>query len=295
MEKIKDIDNPKEEFEKLSKRFKTLHDRFLAIAMDYTHYIDSTISENEIFKLRDNVLSRLYSARFHFQLLIEYHYRVENRLKELYNKNPKELFQGGFELMSIQEQSTKEIYSLFDSMLYHLCSIYDYLFRLINFAHGKTILDNPKWNLFKSNKNLKNFIYCSEEIIPKLELLDSNFIYPLIKHRSHLIHTESDMGEFKLTFNLGGDNFNAKFQATKLFKANFPEIVKENSEAELTIKYASIWLIDKTIQTTTEILFELRDDMKRNQKIPHGMFVLLGPNNTIQPASTPYWGDRNLT
>ena len=87
-----------------------------------------------------------------------------------------------------------------------------------------------------------------------------------------------------MTFNLGGDNFNAKFQATKLFKENFPEIVKENSDAELTIKYASIWLIDKTIQTTTEILFELRDDMKRNQKIPHGMFVLLGPNNTIQPA-----------
>lgn len=72
MEKIKDIDNPKEEFEKLTKKFKTLHDRFLAIAMDYTHYIDSTMSENEIFKLSDNILSRLYSARFHFQLLIEY-------------------------------------------------------------------------------------------------------------------------------------------------------------------------------------------------------------------------------
>ena len=83
MENNKDIDNPKEEFDKLTKRFKILEDRFLAIAMDYKHYIDSTITDNEIFRLRDNVLSRLYSARFHFQLLLEYHHRVENRLKNL--------------------------------------------------------------------------------------------------------------------------------------------------------------------------------------------------------------------
>jgi hypothetical protein len=289
---IKDIENPKEEFENLTKRFKLLHDRFLAIAMDYKHYIDPTMNDHEVFKLRDNVLYRLYSARFHFQLLLEYHHRVENRLKELYNKNPKELFQGGFEIMNIQEQSTKEIYSLFDSMIYHLCSIFDYLFRLINFSHSKTIVNNPKWNLFQTDKNLKNYIYCSKELIPKLKEFDDKFVYPLIKHRSHLIHTENDTGEFKLTFNLGGDNFNAKFQATSLLKNNFPELMQEHTDKDFTIKYASVWLIGKAIQTTTEILFELRDDMQRNQKVPHGMFVLLGPNNTIQPASTPYWGQR---
>jgi len=289
---IKDIENPKEEFENLTKRFKLLHDRFLAIAMDYKHYIDPTMNDHEVFKLRDNVLYRLYSARFHFQLLLEYHHRVENRLKELYNKNPKELFQGGFEIMNIQEQSTKEIYSLFDSMIYHLCSIFDYLFRLINFSHSKTIVKNPKWNLFQTDKNLKNYIYCSKELIPKLKEFDDKFVYPLIKHRSHLIHTENDTGEFKLTFNLGGDNFNAKFQATSLLKNNFPKLLQEHEVKDFTIKYASVWLIGKAIQTTTEILFELRDDMKRNQKVPHGMFVLLGPNNTIQPASTPYWGQK---
>ena len=292
----KDIENPEQEFNRLSQRFKMLYDRFLAIAMDYKHYIDYSMNDHEIYKLRDNILYRLYSARFHFQLLLEYHLRVESRLKDLYKRNPAELFQVGFEANGIAEQSTREIYSLFDSMLYHLCSIYDYLFRLLNFCHGQTIVDNPKWNIFREYKNLKSFIYCSKEILPKLQAIDESFVYPLIRHRSHLIHTENDTGEFKLTFNIGGDNFNSKFHATKLFIQNFPEIQKGNEGFDLTIKFVSFWLIDKTIKTTTEILFELKEDMIRNKKIPHGMMVLYDEQtHRMLPASTPYWGDRNST
>lgn len=290
---IKDIDNPQIEFENLTKRFKLLSDRFLAIAMDYKHYIDSSMADDEIYKLRDNIQYRFYSARFHFQLLLEHHSQIEHRLKNLFTKDSKVFFQGGFELMTIQDQSTKEIYSLFDSMIYHLCSIFDYLFRLINYTYGKTILKNPKWNIFQNDKNLKNYLYCSKEIIPRLQEFDSIFVYPLIKHRSHLIHTANDTGEFRLTFNLGGDNFNSKFQATELFIKNFPEINKNNENCEFTIKYASFWLIDKTLKITTEILFELRDDMVRNKKIPHGNFVILGQNNSIEPMSTLMWGNRN--
>ena len=151
---MKDIDNPNEEFVKLTKRFELLHNRFIAISMDYKHYIDYKINDYEVFKLRDNIIYRLSSARFHFQILLKYHNAVENRLKDFYVKNPKEFLDRGFKLMNIQEQSIREIYSLFDSMIYHLCSIFDYLFRLINFAHGKTIVTNPKWNLFKTAKNL---------------------------------------------------------------------------------------------------------------------------------------------
>jgi hypothetical protein len=289
----KDIDNPQREFENLGKRFSLLHNRFLAVAMDYKYYIDENITDYEIYTLRDNVLYRLHSAIFHFQLLIDHHTKVENRLGKLYSLNPSEVLQGGFKLISIQEKSTKEIYALFDSMIYHLCSIFDYIFRLINYIHGQTILDNPKWNKFRDAKNLRDYCYCSKEIIPKLQQLDTDFIYPLIKHRSHLIHTENDMGDFKLNFDISGKNFNAQFKATKLFKENFKEIDNENQNMDLTIKFVSFWLIDKTLKTTTDLLFELRDDMIRNKKIPHGMFAMTGPNNTLQSPSAHYWGDRN--
>lgn len=295
VKEIKDIGNPEEEFNRLTERFRLLHDRFIGIAMDYKHYISSEMNDHEIFALRDNVLYRLHSARFHFQLLLEHHVRIETRLQNLYKTKPEEFYQPGFEMYGIKDQSTKEIYSLFDSMVYHLCSIYDYLCRLINFSHGKEILVNPKWNVFFHVKNLKNHIYCSQELTPKLKKIDDEFVYPLIAHRSHLIHTQHDIGSFNLTFNLGGDKFGAKFYATKLFRENFPEIQIGNEAYELTVKYAALWLIDKTIKTTTEVLFELRDDMERNKKIPHGMFVLLGPDKNFIPSSTPRWGDRSIT
>lgn len=291
---IKDVENPVEEFRKLSNRFSLLNDRFLAIAMDYKYYIDSTITDNEIFKLRDNVIYKLQSAKFHFQLLLEYHDRIEYEVDELYKVNPKVVIQNGKEFIILQLRAIREIYSIFDSMIYHLCSIFDYLFRLINFAHNEEISENPKWNLFRTKRNLNNYMFCSKEMVEKLQVFDQNFVYPLIKHRSHLIHTENDTGEFTLTINLNGKNFDARFLSTELFKNHFPEIVKENENTEMTIKYSALWLIDKTIINATEILFELKEDIKRNKKIEFGLFFRLGDNNTIESPSTPYWGDRNV-
>jgi hypothetical protein len=291
---IKDVGNPVEEFRKLSKRFNLLNDRFLAVAMDYKHYIDSTITDHEIYKLRDNVIYKLQSAKFHFQLLLEYHDRIEYHLDEIYKTNPKAIIQNEKEFVILQHQSIREIYSIFDSMIYHLCSIFDYLFRLINFTHNIEIAENPKWNLFQTRRNLKDYMFCSEKMVEKLQIFDQNFVYPLIKHRSYLIHTENDLGEFTLTINLKDKNFDAKFMSTELFKNHFPEIVKENENTEMTIKYSALWLIDKTIINATEILFELSEDMKRNKKIEFGLFVRIGENNTMESPSTPYWGDRKI-
>src|SRR5687767_4655604 len=130
--------------------------------------------------------------------------------------------------------------------------------------------DNPKWNLFRNDKNVKTFCFCSKEMISKLRTIDDSFVYPLMKHRSHLVHTANDVGNFNLSFNLNGDDINPKFFATELFKNNFRNIVIENDGADLTIRYAAVWLIDQTLKTSTEILFELREDMMRNKKIEHG-------------------------
>ncbi|MFT5821529.1 MAG: hypothetical protein ACI8ZM_002782 [Crocinitomix sp.] len=293
--KILDIDNPKEEFDKLTDRFKLLEKRLQAVAMDYKYYINKDLGDNVIYDMRDSISYRLYSARFHCQLLLEHHHRIEDRLMRLHkNKGAKEFFNSGYDLRMIQIQSIKETYSIFDSMMYHLVSIYDYLFRMINFAHGKTILKNPKWNIFLNKKNRRNFEYCSEEMIDKLEKIDQDFVYPLLGHRSHLIHNEEDTGEFKLDYNLSGENFVASFFATDLFKSNFPDIINGKENCELTIKYSAFWLISKTIETATEVLFELRDEMIKNKKIPHGFAAYIGDDGTIQSPSTPYWGDRNV-
>ncbi len=290
-ETILDIENPFEEFEKLTVRFKLLEDRFIAIAMDYKYYMDSEITNNEIFQLRDSVLFRLHSARFHFQLLLEYHQRVEQSLSKLFMEiGPIKFMNQSIEVKRIQSQSVKEIYSIFDSMIYHLCSIYDYLFRLINFTTGTETLQRPNWNKYQNDKNKKYFHFCSKEMHEILKKMDREFVYPLYSHRSHLIHTENETGEFILEYFPNGESFSAKFLATDLFKENFSEI--SGNKKEITIKYSALWLIDKTLKTTTEILFELRDDIIRNKKQNHGFFVLIGDNGNVESLSKNYWGER---
>lgn len=292
--KIKDIENPIEEFEKLTKRFKLLQDRLLAVAMDYKFYIKGDFSANdEIYELRDNVLYRLFSARFHLQLLLEHHHRIEISLEDLYKKEPKEFFDIGFKLSSIKEGATKEVYSLFDSMIYHLSSIFDYLAKLISFIHGQDPMINPKWNKLIQDRNIESNCFCSSEVLSIIQKSDKDFVYPLIKHRSELIHTKGDMGGFHIKFNLSGSKFKTNCFATKQFIKQFPRIVLINENYDFTIKYSALWLIDNTIKTTTEILFGLSDDMKRNRKAPNGLMMgMLGKDGTIESPGVGYWGDR---
>jgi hypothetical protein len=282
-----DIENPNESVENLKDKFLRLHNRFIAVAMDYKYYIDSNISDNEIYKLRDNVTFRLESAKFHFELLLQHNYYIEHNVKEIH-KSQHPVLNGGIELQMYQIQATKEIYSLFDSLVYHLCSNFDYLFRLINFIHGNTELAQPKWNLFRTDKNIKSNVYCSKELIEALTILDDKFVYPLIKHRSFLIHNEYAIGGHQIILN----DLKTRFLVTETLKNHFPELTKEFGEKEMSIGFAAKWLIDKTFETITEVLFEVRDDIIRNRKEVLTLFFMRGPNNTMQSPSVGYWGDR---
>ncbi len=292
---MKDFKSSEEQIDKLNERLKLLQNRFIGVALDYNYFIDPRLENKQIFQLRDNVIFRLRSSIFLFQTLYEHHKKVEHRFNLLYAENLTEFMQSGFEMQSLQSISTREIYTLFDSMMYHLCSIFDYVFRLINFAHGKTILDKPLWNKFRDKKNVRQQIYCSAELIPILQKHDDDFVYPLIRHRSSLIHTENDTGEFKLSGTIGSGKFDAIFEATSLFKQNFPEISKNMEDSNYTINYASNWLIDKTIEVVTDILFELKDDLERNKKVQPGSMggiVYVSDDGSIRSPSLNYWGNR---
>ncbi len=277
---ILNIENPLASIEDLKRKFLRLHDRFLGVAMDYKFYIKSDIKDDEIHKLRNNVLFRLQSARFHYKLLIDYHLAIEKNLKNLHQNNFNTI-----QLHSYEINSTEEIYSLFDSFVYHLCSNFDYLFRLVNFIHGKTDLKQPKWNLFRSDKNIKDNLYCSKELIEELTIIDDNFVYPLIKHRSFLIHNEFAVGNLIL-FN----DLESTFLVSKSLKNHFPELTNEYANQEITLIFAANWLINKTFQAITQVLFAIKDDIIRNNNETQPLFFMIDSNNKMQSPSQHYWG-----
>ena len=78
--KILDIEDRQKTFEKISLKIDTLDKAFRAITMDYSYHIESTYGkEHKIFKIREDVDFRLFTSKFHLELLLRQHYLVEEK------------------------------------------------------------------------------------------------------------------------------------------------------------------------------------------------------------------------
>lgn len=270
-----------ENFNLLNDRFNNLHNAYIhQLNINDLNFIDDSFN---IRKYKDNVLFRLKSVRFHFNLFMMCQGTFEDNMKNISLSDNPLLY------MNYEKMGTEELYSLFDSMVYHICSIFDYLFSLINFIHGKEKLDKPKWNNFRTDKNKKKHLYCSAEMIEALTKIDDNFVFPLIQYRSHLIHTKHEVGILHFI-----DQHNkSKFLVTETFKNHFPEFSKEIGNQTTTLAYAAKWLLDASFKNITEILFEIRDDIYRNKEITNKFFLTLKKNSNLETVLQKIWGERN--
>jgi hypothetical protein len=146
---IIDIVDDKFEFTKIDSEFSLLNNRFIGLAMDYKHYIDSSICDNKIYTLRDNINYRLYSAKFHSELLFNQIRNIENHtIIRTTNQAP---------IIGHIPIYTQQITSLFDSFIYHTVSVFDYIATLANYISGNkkedTILCGHNWqNLLEIKK-----------------------------------------------------------------------------------------------------------------------------------------------
>lgn len=272
---------------KLEEKIDLLKDRFQKLTMTYNHHL-ITNNENfrdnlKIYTYGDNVLFRLKSVRFHFNLLMICQETFENNMENIsMSYNP-------LVYMNYERMGTEQLYSLFDSMVYHICSIFDYLFSLINFMHGKEKLDKPKWNNFRTDKNIKKNLYCSAEMIEALTKIDDNFVFPLIQYRSHLIHTKHEVG---ILHRIHNDN-KSKFLVTETFKNYFSEFSKEIGSQNTTLAYAAKWLLDMSFKNITEVLFEVRDDIYRNKEMTNKIFLTFKETSSLETVLQKIWGERN--
>jgi hypothetical protein len=120
---IIDINDYNSEFTKIDREFSLLNHRFMALAMDYKHYIDNSIRDNKIYTLRDNINYRLYSAKFHLEILFNHIRNIEKNVEnQTIIRNPNQVPIESFIPIYMQQ-----ITSLFDSFIYHTISVFDYI------------------------------------------------------------------------------------------------------------------------------------------------------------------------
>src|SRR5688572_4025268 len=135
-EKIIDIADVNQEFAKITSRLRLLSDRFLAVAMDYKHYVDSSFKEDRIYALRDNVQYRLSSARLHLELLLRQHMWIQKRLEKSFEKDPSTVTGNYFPFNPHFYIYQQEVSSILDSFVYHISSVFDYISTLTNYISG---------------------------------------------------------------------------------------------------------------------------------------------------------------
>lgn len=292
---IIDISDFKSEFEKLRQREALLSDRFIAIAMDYKHYIDASFKENKIYELRDNIQYRLFSARIHVEAILRQHVIIQKKLEKQFKENPQTVVGNFFPFNPYFLIYHQEISSLFDSFIYHSVSVFDYLSTLTNYISGQKKDDTLMWTQLAKSVRADNH-FSKKSFAKVFDKIDRGFVFKLNEHRSFLIHKRSDLGGYNFTLHIGGNqNIQATFLSGKNFIRTFKELKEQCNGKHPTIKYSTFWILNKTFDKVTELLFALKNEMELNPKVRNPSMFTLDPDSGVKlPISKRYWHEELL-
>ncbi len=248
--------------------------------------MDSNFADNKIYEFRDNILYRLRATRLHINILVNLLKSLDRELSEIFNKP-----NGQLSMQMYFENRKSDISALFDSIIFHTISAFDYVSNLVAFLSLKNH-KKLKWNeLAQSVRDPKNELYDST-FSKLIDQLDRNFVGRLYKHRSDLIHTGKGGEKSSLSIELMKGKVETKIIASNKFNKNFSELRKLSKDNDLSISYILFWLLGKTTESIIDIQFGLKEYMEKNKKNELPFMFMKGPNNEVLPVSTKYWSEK---
>jgi hypothetical protein len=271
---ILDIQNLDASLNELNKKSQDIQKLLTGLSLSYVNNIVGSLidEQNKIFLLlRNNIIYRINSIIFHLNLLLEVQESHINKLR----KEPFNSFNRQILLTVGQEQQM----SLFDSIIFHLSSLFDYFGNLVGFICSETNKLNLKWNsICKSCSDKKNNLSKSpvSEIIINLH---RNFVDHFFNYRSELIHNKMFWGKAETSIDImkaGSDSTIFVFAPNK-FISKFKHLKESSYNHKLTLRYVSFWIIDESLTSTISIieaLFKHIDDNK-NAKINNKLFFVI--------------------
>ena len=265
-----DIDDVNKSFEDIQKEINLISNSMIGLGLEYVNKMSGQFKspKNDVFfKLRNSIQYRLGAILFHFTLLLDIQKRFQHRIdRDPFNNEEsiKWMILGG-----------EQQYALFDSIVFHIISLFDYLGNLIDYILCGKSQSRLKWNgviklSYDNNSSLSKISI--KNIIQKWH---SNFIDVLYNHRSDLIHYKMDFGSSSYTIDLGKGKANLRIEAPHRFMTNFKELKKISEDNKVGINYAVNWLIKKSTVATTEIINSIFLEMEENRKVPKGKEIFI--------------------
>lgn len=286
---IVDITDVKSEFTKIDNEFSLLNNRFMALAMDYKYYIESKIDDNKIYTLRDDIIYRLYSAKFHIELLFNHIRSIEKNVEN--NTIMRTPNQGS--IIGYIPIYTQQITSLFDSFIYHIVSVFDYIGTLANYISGKKKEDTLMWTQLAKSVRDKNNIFNQTRFSNVICEIDREFVAKLYNYRSLLIHRKGDLGGFSVAHSFGyKETVTSTFFAGKSVIKSFNQLKEISNNGNVTLRFVAFWILNEVIKRLTDILFSMKEEIEsKDIGIEPYMFYLHPETKVKLPISVIYWNE----
>lgn len=299
MSKIIFIDQPQEKLDEIQSLIKVVYGGFMALAMDYGYHVNNVFGQSkdgkhEIYELRDNINYRIRSANLHFYLLITRKLEIENRFAKMLKDKPN-VFDGYFMGNPHFEMASDEIMAIYDSIVFHLSSCFDYLAMLTQFVFGENPQTKLQWiTLVKHCHNNKSE-FAKRKFAENIKKVNSEFVSKFNDYRAELIHRKKSTSFANLTWELNSGKVTTQFKCSEKIKSNLKKII--NKDLEYCISYASFELIKQTLLKISDVLNGMHDEFRENYnehspKMNNGGFQIISMNPETKFAESPalgYW------
>jgi hypothetical protein len=293
-----DIDDRQKTFQLIAKGIELLNEGFRALYADYMHHIDVKTGKDEILKMKENIDFRLFSSQFHLELLLRQHFAIENRIQDIYQKDPSKVLNEVYPSHPLFDHCEREVTSIFDSIVFHLASVYDYLSAIVNFICNKKDKSITKWSQLTKSCRDKGNTYANKKIATIIVSENDTFVDKLYKYRSRVIHEKSDIHPISFSLKFASGKTDVKFITTESITKSFKFLKEKASTHNVTVSYTSDWLIHETVNSILKILFGLKEEMELMSTFPNhiggsDLIMLYNDPETgfAGPVSKPMWAD----
>lgn len=257
---------------------KSVNNNLLTIGNDYINKItgikkiDGKIEYNHYYGIRNSIELRIQSIVFHYRLVNSIH----NPNKSL---TPNIFPPLGLESISIHQKF------LFDSIVFHLISAFDYLASLINLIIIKNKDSWEKtWNELERIARMKPLLNQT-----KLGLIirnvDNDWLKNLNEYRSELIHYQTESLGFDTTVNVRLGTGIIVVHAPTRMKNKFRQLKKITENSDCNINSVSLWLIKTSLEVILEIQVGIIEYIEEYRIIPEEKAIYSIEKKTPPKAS----------
>ena len=265
-----DINDITSELNLVLLEIKNNQSKLITLGLQYINKMSGAISSvqnDNFFLLRDNLIYRLNSIHNHLDILVS----VQNWAEQNYSRLDIESDHIPFVISQAERLS-----GIFDSIVFHSASLYDYTGNLIEYVCGNKSKVTLKWNNAIQAARDKNNPISKSPVSSVILTHHKEFVDKLFGHRSTLIHDKMDSVSAKTSLSLVDLKRSFVIFAPKRFMQQIPFLKDLSRNKKCTMRYVSFWLTHKVYESFSLILDSLSQHMSQNHKIDkdNSLFII---------------------